>query len=151
MTDTAKNSIEIARRRIPLKKLLNGYDIRTAAKNLEQLRLCFNEQEILLNAQLSVKWIGTDYYLIATRLETDSELAQRKEQARIAREAKLAREQKKLLQAQARAEQAAQMAEKAEEQQRKTDLELVKILTKKLGLTIKELEHETRNSSSSML
>jgi inorganic pyrophosphatase/exopolyphosphatase len=86
--------VEIKKLRIPMVKLLNGKDIRTAAKNLEDFRLKMKEEEILLGATLTVKrdaW-NDDFHLVATRPETDQELAERLEKERLAAEAKKKRE-----------------------------------------------------------
>ena len=89
--------IEIKRLRIPMQKLLNNKDIRTAAKNLENFRLKMKEEEILLGATLTIRrdTYGYDYHLVATRPETDQELADRLEKERKALEAKRKREAEK--------------------------------------------------------
>jgi predicted DsbA family dithiol-disulfide isomerase len=83
-------------------KLLNGKDIRTAAKSLEDYRLKMNELEILHGATLTIKhdsWDST-FNLVATRPETDAEMADRLEKARLAAEAKQRREaEKKIVEA----------------------------------------------------
>ena len=94
--------LQIKKIRIPMVKLLDGKEIREAAKALENYRLKMNELEILHGAKLTIKrdaWNG-DYDLIATRLETDQELADRLEKARLAAEVKKRREaEKKILEA----------------------------------------------------
>jgi hypothetical protein len=91
---TDRKIIQIKKLRIPLVKLLNGKDIRTAAKNLEDFRLKMKEEEILLGATLTVKYDNwnSDFNLIATRPETDNEMNDRLEKARLALEAKQRRE-----------------------------------------------------------
>ena len=104
---TKRKTIEIDRKRIPLRNLLHGKEIREAAKNLEQFRLKLNEQEFLYGAKISIQWDNYgDVYAVARRAETDNEFADRMEKARIAAEAKKAREAKKkeLAEARARAE-----------------------------------------------
>jgi hypothetical protein len=78
-------------------KLLDGKDIRTAAKNLEDFRLKMNELEILQGATLTVKYDNwnSDFNLVATRSETDAEMNDRLEKARLAAEAKQRREAEK--------------------------------------------------------
>ena len=46
-TTLQRQSVELGKKRVPLKKLLHGKEIRAAAKALEDFRLIFNEQEIL--------------------------------------------------------------------------------------------------------
>lgn len=105
-----RKTVELAHKRIPLRKLLHGKDIRTAAKALEDFRLVYNEQEILFGATLTVKM---DTYgeatLYAHRPETDKEYNDRLEKARIAAEAKKEREEKrKLMEAEKAKRQAAE-------------------------------------------
>lgn len=79
-----RKQIELKSERVPLKKLLNGYEIREAAKNLENFRLKLNEQEILYGAKIKLK--VADYgetYMVAVREETDEEYAKRVERARV--------------------------------------------------------------------
>lgn len=95
-----RKTVELAHKRIPLRKLLHGKDIRTAAKALEDFRLGFNEHEILFGATLTIKM---DTYgeavLYAHRPETDKEYEARLEAARLAEEAKKEREAKRKLMA----------------------------------------------------
>ena len=133
---TKKNDhkkVELARKRIPLRKLLNGKEIREAAKALEDFRLCFNEQEILFGATLTIKM---DTYgeavLYAHRPETDKEYQDRLEKARIAAEAKAERERKRKLAAAERAKQA--------EANRKVNVaKSIKEMVKANNLTVDEL------------
>lgn len=94
--------LQIKKIRIPMVKLLDGKEIREAAKALENVRLKMNELEILHGATLTIKrdaWNG-DYDLVATRPETDQEMADRLEKARLAAESKKRREaEKKILEA----------------------------------------------------
>jgi hypothetical protein len=94
---TDRKTIQIKKLRIPMVKLLDGKDIRTAAKNLEDFRLKMNELEILHGATLTVKYDNwnSDFNLIATRPETDNEMNDRLEKARLALEAKQRREAEK--------------------------------------------------------
>jgi hypothetical protein len=94
---TDRKILTIKQARIPLVKLLNGKDIRTAAKNLEDFRLKMNELEILHGATLTVKYDNwnSDFNLVATRPETDNEMNDRLEKARLALEAKQRREAEK--------------------------------------------------------
>jgi hypothetical protein len=99
---TDRKTIQIKKLRIPMVKLLDGKDIRTAAKNLEDFRLKMNELEILHGATLTVKYDNwnSDFNLVATRPETDNEMNDRLEKARLALEAKQRREaEKKIVEA----------------------------------------------------
>lgn len=87
-----RKTIEIDRKRIPLRTLLHGKEIREAAKALEDFRMKLNEQEFLYGAKIIVKWDTYDSaYAVASRLETDKEFADRLEKQRLAAEAKAER------------------------------------------------------------
>jgi hypothetical protein len=90
---TNRKTIEVARKRVPLKKLLHGKEIREAAKALEDFRLNLNEAEFLYGAKIT---LTMDSYgectALAKRPETDKEYADRLEKARLAAEAKRRRE-----------------------------------------------------------
>jgi hypothetical protein len=99
---TDRKTLTIKKLRIPMVKLLDGKDIRSAAKNLEDFRLKMNELEILHGATLTVKYDNwnSDFNLVATRSETDAEMNDRLEKARLAAEAKQRREaEKKIVEA----------------------------------------------------
>jgi hypothetical protein len=99
-----KKTIEIDRKRIPLRNLLHGKEIREAAKALEDFRMKLNEKEFLYGAKISVQWDNYgDVYAVARRPETDTEFADRIEKARLAAEIKKEREAKRKLQAEIRA------------------------------------------------
>ena len=87
-----RKTIEVGSKRIPLRQLLHGKEIREAAKALEDFRMKLNEQEFLYGAKITVKWDNYgDVYAVARRPETDKEFADRLEKARIAAEAKAER------------------------------------------------------------
>lgn len=128
-----KKLLEIDSKRIPLRQLLHGKEIREAAKALEDFRLKLNDKEILYGAKIFIKW--EDYgsvSAVARRLETDQEFADRIEKARLAAEAKKERERKRKLQAEIRAR------EEAETRKARV-LSHLKELAKSNGLTAKDL------------
>jgi hypothetical protein len=136
---TRKNStdrkiIQIKKLRIPLVKLLNGKDIRTAAKNLEDFRLKMNELEILHGATLTVKYDNwnSDFNLVATRPETDNEMNDRLEKARLALEAKQRREAEK------KAAEAKREADRVIAEQRKA-FDMISELARKHGIHPRDL------------
>ena len=136
---TRKNSndrktIQIKKLRIPLVKLLDGKDIRTAAKNLENIRLKMNDLEILHGATLTVKYDNwnSDFNLVATRPETDQELEARIEKARKAAEAKQRREAEK------RAAEAKREADRVIAEQRKA-FDMIHELARKHGIHPRDL------------
>ena len=128
-----KKLLEIDSKRIPMRQLLHGKEIREAAKALEDFRLKLNDKEILYGAKIFIKW--EDYgtvHAVARRLETDQEFADRIEKARLAAEAKKERERKRKLQAEIRAR------EEAESRKARV-LSHLKELAKSNGLTAKDL------------
>lgn len=103
-----RKTIEIDRKRIPMKKLLHGKEIREAAKALEDFRLSLNEQEFLYGAKIYVT-IGEfgETHAVARRFETDKEFEERLEKQRIAEILKKEREEKRRIQAEQRKKEAA--------------------------------------------
>jgi hypothetical protein len=128
-----RKTVEIDRKRIPLRKLLHGKEIREAAKALEDFRLNLNEKEILYGAKISIQWDDSSYiYAVARRLETDDEYADRLEKQRIAEELKKEREQKRKLQAEIR--------QRELEVRRKADAaEHIRKLAKENGLSVNDI------------
>ena len=111
-----------------------GKEIREAAKALEDFRLKMNEEEILMGAKLTIKREAWDdaYHLVATRPETDQEMAERIERARLAAEAKKRREAEK------RAKEAKLAEQKKLEEQRKA-FDTIYELARKHGLHPRDL------------
>jgi hypothetical protein len=128
-----RKTVEIDRRRIPLRSLIHGKEIRDAAKSLEDFRLKLNEQEFLYGAKLYVDWKDRDEcHIVARRLETDKEYADRLERARIAEEQKRRREIE-------RAAAAVKRAEMEQFRQRAAAVENLRKTAKQLGLSGKDL------------
>ncbi len=134
MNKLDRKTVEIKKVRIPLRKLLHGKEIRTAAKSLEDYRLKLLEEEFMLGAKLTVKMepFG-DAILVATRLETDKEYADRLEKARIAAEAKKEREAKRKLYL-------LEKAKRDEENRKKNVAKTIQDMVKANNLTLEELQ-----------
>ena len=128
-----RKTIEVGRKRIPLKKLLHGKEIRSAAKALEDFRLNLNEAEFMYGAKITVQM---DSYgectAVAKRPETDSEFANRLEKARLAAEAKKEREVKRKIAV-------AEQAKRDEETRKIRTIEHLKSMAKANGISIKDL------------
>jgi hypothetical protein len=126
--------VQIKSMRIPMVKLLNGKEIRVAAKLLEDFRLKMKEEEILLGATLTIKrdsW-NDDFHLVATRPETDQEMADRIEKARLAAEAKKRREAEK------KAAEAKRQEQRRIEEQQKA-VEMIRAMAQKAGISPQDL------------
>lgn len=132
-TKTTRKTIEVGRKRIPMKKLLHGKEIRAAAKSLEDFRLNLNEAEFMYGAKITIQMDSYgEYTAVAKRLETDSELANRLEKARLAAEAKKEREAKRKIAA-------AEKAKHDEETRKTRTIEHLKSMAKANGISIKDL------------
>ena len=129
-----RKTIEIDRKRIPLRQLLNGKEIREAAKALEDFRMKLNEQEFLYGAKITIKWEDySDVYAVARRLETDKEFTDRLEKARIAAEAKKERERQ-------RAIKAAKLKEQEELNKKARVTEYIQKLAREAGIAVNILD-----------
>lgn len=88
-----RKTVELKKIRIPLRKLLHGFEIREAAENLKNFRLKLLEEELMQGAKLTIKMEPHgEAILTARRPETDKEFEERIEKARLAAEAKKERE-----------------------------------------------------------
>lgn len=136
-----RQTVVIGRRRVPLKKMLHNQEIRVAAKNLEDFRLHFKEEEILYGAKIRLEFdtFNDELFAITERLETDQEYADRQEILRQAAEAKAERDRKRA-EAQARKEERERALEaKRAEAERLKNLEDLKVIVKQMKLTDKEI------------
>lgn len=135
MTQAVKRKvIEVGRKRIPLRKLFHGKEIRDAAAALEEFRLKLNEEEFMYGAKLVITMSQYgEATLVAKRPETDSEYNSRVEELRVAAEAKKVREENAKLKA------AAKAVEDAANRKAKT-IEHLKSLAKSNGLTAEDLK-----------
>ena len=137
MTD--RKLIEIGHKRVPLKKIFHKKDFATALAELKEFRTYFAEQEILYKAKVIFEF-EYDYCIARSfRPENDKELNERLEQERLAREAKLERARKKAERDKIKAQKAELKAQQDAEVQRLRDLDTIKILSRKLGLSVKEV------------
>lgn len=125
-----RKTIEIDRKRIPLRSLIHGKEIREAAKSIEDFRMKLNEKEFLYGAKIYVDW--KDYSsvdIVARRLETDKEFTDRLEKQRLAAEAKVERERIKKIKAEERA--------REEEANKKARIaEYIKKVAKEAGIAV---------------
>lgn len=133
MKATQRKTIEIARKKIPLRSLMHGKEIRDAAAAVEQFRMKLNEQEFLYGAKITIDWQNYgDVYAVARRPETDNEYADRLERARIAEELKKERERKRQLEAEKR-------KVEAEFRKRASAVETIRRMAKENGLSPDQL------------
>ena len=128
-----RKTVEIGKKRIPLRKLLHGKEIRAAAKALEDFRLVYNEEEILYGAKLTIKMDSYgEAHLYAHRPESDNEMEKRIEQVRLAAEAKAEREKKRKLVE-------AEREKKRQADRKKNIADRVKEMALSNGVSIEEL------------
>lgn len=134
MKQATKKQLEIDKKRIPLRNLINGKEIREAAKALEDFRLKLNDKEILYGAKIYIKWENYgEAYAVARRLETDKEFADRLEKQRLAAEAKAER-------ARIRAIKEAKARELEEATRKERAAEYILKLAKEAGLSVDILD-----------
>ena len=129
-----RKTVEIDRKRIPLRTLLHGKEIRDAARALEDFRMKLNEKEFLYGAKLYVDW--KDYGtadIVARRLETDQEYSDRLERSRIAEEQKRERERR-------RKEQEAVKAAQRAAQKKVQAAAMIKQLAEEAGIAVDILD-----------
>jgi hypothetical protein len=126
--------VKIKEQRIPMIKLLKDKDLRTAAKNLEDFRLKFREEEILYGATLTVKYDNWthEFKVVAERFETTEETLARVEKERLAAEAKKRREAEK------KAAEAKREADRLATEQRKA-FDMIHELARKHGIHPRDL------------
>lgn len=128
-----RKTVEIKQVRIPLRKLLHGFEIREAAENLKNFRLKLLEEELMLGAKLTIKMEPhSDAILVARRPETDKEYTDRLEKARLAAEAKIERERIRKIQAEER-------AKRAEEMKKQNVAKTISEMVKSNQMTLEEL------------
>lgn len=132
--------IDIAKKRIPMKRLLHGKDIREGMAELEKFRQQFNEQEFFYGATvyLQMESYG-DTYAVVRRPETDKEYNHRMTLERKQAEAKLARAEAKRVREEERVKRAEAKAALEAEQRRLDEIEAIKVAARKLGLTAKDI------------
>ena len=128
-----RKMVECGRKRVPLKKLLNGKEIRAAAAALEEFRLHLNEAEFMYGAKITLQ-MGEygECTAVAKRPETDSEFDARIEKARQAEIAKQEREVKRKLAAE-------EKAKRDEELRRVRTIEHLKSMMKTNNVTLEDL------------
>ena len=131
--------IEIARRRVPLTKILHGREFSDVIAELKKFRTQFAEQEILYKAKVYFSFSHSEAMVFVRRPETDNEYAKRQEEERLLEEAKAERKRIRELKAQQKAE-ANRIKEEAEAQKRRLEeIEMVKRAARKLGLSAEDL------------
>lgn len=135
-----KKFVELKKVRIPLRKLMHGYEIREAAENIKNFRLKLLEEELMQGAKLTVKLDNYgEMYLHASRLETDKEYEDRLEKYRLAEEAKKEREAKRKI-----AE--AERAKRAEAERKQNVAKRAKEMALSNGISVEELTEMLKSS-----
>lgn len=129
-----RKMVECNRKRVPLKKLFHGKEIRDAAAALEEFRLHLNEAEFLYGAKITLQMdVYGECIAVAKRLETDSEYNTRLEKLKQAEIAKAERERQKAINAEAT------KIRKAAEQKQQA-LKTLKSIAESNGLTLNDIQ-----------
>jgi hypothetical protein len=132
--------VDIAKKRIPMKKMLHGKEIREGMAELEKFRQQYNEQEFFYGAKVYLHMDNYgDTYAIVRRPETDKEYNERIAEANRLMEIKMARQEAARIRKEEKERKAEAKARKEAEQRRLDEIEAVKLAARKLGLTAKDL------------
>jgi len=131
--------VEMARKRIPLTKILHGREFSDVLSEMKRFRLQFAEEEILYKAKVYITFISGEAMAYVRRPETDNEYTKRIEVLKQEEQAKLERKRIREERARIRAEKKQLEAEAEAEAQRLRDIEIIKQAAKKLRLTAKDL------------
>ena len=131
--------IEMARKRVPLTKILGGREFSDVLAEMKKFRAQFAEQEILYKAKVYITFSHGEAMAFVRRPETDNEYAKRIELLKQEERAKLERKRIREEKARIRAEMKQAEAEAEAEAQRQRDIETVKLAAKRLRLTAKDL------------
>lgn len=131
--------VEMARRRVPLTKILHGREFSDVLAEMKKFRAQFAEQEILYKAKVYISFSYGEAMAFVRRPETDNEYAKRIELLKQEERAKLERKRLREEKARVREERKRAEMEAQAEEQRLRDIETVKLAARKLGLTAKDL------------
>ena len=133
-----RQEIEVARKRIPMKKLLHGREIRDGMAELEKFRQQFNEQEFFYKAKVYLHMYNGEFMAVVKRPETDKEYKTRLAKQDAAEAARLERLRIKEEKAQiAELKRQERLARQAEEE-RKANIAYVKKMARELGLSAED-------------
>ena len=136
--DLNRKQVEIAKKRFPLYKILNG-EISDVLASIKSFRAQFAEAEVLYKAKVYLTYHQGEALATVRRLETDNEYNKRITKERKEEEAKA--ERKRIREEKARqreAYRAAQLAAAAEAK-RLADIEILKKMARDLGVSAKDL------------
>jgi hypothetical protein len=139
MVMTERRLIELAHKRVPLKRLMHGKEIREFMAELETFRQQFNEQEFFYGAKVYLMFNQGEAMAVVRRPETDKELAKRLDIERAEAEAKAERKRIREERELARAERRRIAEAEQAERQRLADIETVKDIVRKLNLKVEDL------------
>ncbi len=133
-----RKEVEMARKRVPLTKIFNGNDFASAMDELKKFRQQFGEHEILYRAKIYFTFQHGEAMAYVRRPETDAEYSARLEEDRKLEEAKAERKRLRELKAKERADRVLAEQARLEEQKRLADIEAIKVLARKLGMTAED-------------
>lgn len=131
-----RKEVEVAHKRVPLKKLFHGKELREAMAELEKFRQQFNEQEFFYGAKVYLDVSYGEVMAHVRRPETDNEYNKRIELERIEQEAKAERRRIREIKAKERAERRRIEEQEQAEVLRQREIEHVKSMARKLNMTV---------------
>ena len=123
-----------------MKKIFHNKEIRDGMADLEKFRQQFNEQEFFYGAKVYLE-VGNygETTAVVKRFETDKEYNARLDEERKKAEEKLARAAARKAREEAKLKKEKEEAIRKAEEQRQREVEYVKTMARKLGITAKEL------------
>lgn len=136
--DLNRKQVEIAKKRFPLYKILNG-EISDVLASIKSFRAQFAEAEVLYKAKVYLTYSQGEALATVRRLETDYEYNQRIARERKLEEEKAERKRIKEQRAQLRAEKAREALAAEVERKRLSDIQAIKALAKELRLTASDV------------
>lgn len=132
-------NVEIKRKRIPLKKILHGKEIREAMADLEKFRQQFNEEEFFYGAKVYLTFENGEAMAIVRRPETDTEYDKRIDILKKKELDKIEKEQLRELIEIDRLEKIRKETAAREVRKRTENIEIVKAMARELGLTAEDI------------
>ena len=130
-----RGEVEMAKRRIPLTRILNGREFNDMLEEMKKFRAQFAEEEFLYKAKVYIQYSHGGATAIVRRPETDKEYNDRLEILRQNEFERLERKRIREEKAAIRAEAKRLEAESYAEQTRLLEIENLKVTARKLGLS----------------
>lgn len=130
-----RGEVELARKRIPLNKLLDGRDFNQAIEGLKAFRAQFAEEEFLYKARIHITYKYGTAIAIVRRPETDKEYSERLALLEQERLEKLERDRIRAEKSKLREETKQKLLKEEADRTRQSEIEKLKEMAQRLGLS----------------